>query len=692
MPRPVTMRNKAFATFVLLSIATASLASAQGSTFSIAPAYLIPLGDSSTLYTAGIGANLDAGIPSLLGPLGGTVRAGYTAALLESQAGTIHITSLSAGPVLPLYAHGPFSISASMRLGAFAAFYANEPPLFNPATSAQFDARLNLGSMSLALSPGYDLYWARRDGSVASFLSGATVGLTLSYEAGRGTARPKLKIDDPELDPFFPAIYKYYADNKFGSVMLRNGESVEIRDVKVEFFVPRYMEGPAIIAEFPALKAGETRTVPLTALLRNEVLGVTETDAVQVEITVGYNARSSVMSVRRSGNLRVESRNAVTWDDDRKAAAFVTAKDPTILKLSRNAVAASGSGGAVFSESFRKGMIAFAALSEYGIRYVVDPASSYKELSNASGKVDYVQFPVQTLDYRTGDCDDMTVLYCSFLEALGIETAFITTPGHIFSAFALDLSELEAQRVFASTENLIIRDGRVWLPVESTALSSGFLAAWADGAREWKEAVAQGNEGLFPVRQAWSVYEPTFISSAENPDVVSRFPGSAKIGKSFDTTMKAFTERELAVLEKGLKTRIAARSTPGLLNSLGTLYARYGLLDKAESTFQQASKSNFAPAIHNLGNIRFLQKDYKGALAYYEQALKINPDFAEAALGVARAHFELGRLDRATAAFNTAKLIDPRKAEAFAYLSGDTSASGRASDPAARAAVGWTDQ
>ena len=679
-------------TLALLVLIAATDAFAQGSTFSVAPSYQIPMGGSSSLYAAGIGANLDAGIPSLFGPLDGTVRAGYTAALLDSQAGTIHIASLSAGPSALLYSRGRFSLDASMRLGAFAAFYANESPLFNPATSAQIDARLNLGSMSLALSPGYDLYWARRDGSVAPFYSALSFGLTLTYAAGGGSAKPKLKIDAPELDPFFPAIYKYYADNKFGNVQIRNGESVEARDVKVEFFVPRYMEGPSIVAEFPALKAGETRTVPLTALLRNEVLGVTETDAVQVEITISYNARSSVLSVRRSGNLRVESRNAVSWDDDRKAAAFVTAKDPTILKLSRNAVAASGSSGAVFSESFRKGMIAFAALSEYGIRYVIDPASSYKELSKASGIVDYVQFPVQTLDYRTGDCDDLTVLYCSFLEALGLETAFITTPGHIYAAFALDLTELEAQRVFASTENLIIRDGRVWLPVEATALSSGFLSAWADGAREWREASSQGTAKLFPVRAAWAVFEPTFISSTENLDVVGRFPDSARIGKSFDATMKTFTEREMAVLEKGIKARISARSTPGLLNSLGTLYARYGFIDKAEASFQQAAKDNYAPALHNLGNIRFIKKDYKGALELYERAVKSNPDFAEAALGVARAQFELGRFDRATTAYKTAKIIDPRKAEAYAYLGGESSASGRASDPAQRAAVSWTDQ
>jgi transglutaminase-like putative cysteine protease len=34
--------------------------------------------------------------------------------------------------------------------------------------------------------------------------------------------------------------------------------------------------------------------------------------------------------------------------------------------------------------------------------------------------------------YRAGDCDDLSILYCSLLEAIGIRTAFVTIPGHIF--------------------------------------------------------------------------------------------------------------------------------------------------------------------------------------------------------------------------------------------------------------------
>ena len=89
----------------------------------------------------------------------------------------------------------------------------------------------------------------------------------------------------------------------------------------------------------------------------------------------------------------------------------------------------------------------FEALRLYGINYVIDPNSSYIELSSQAEAVDYLQFPHQTLFYRGGDCDDLSILYSALLESVGIETAFITIPGHIYMAFALDIGEDEASHL-----------------------------------------------------------------------------------------------------------------------------------------------------------------------------------------------------------------------------------------------------
>ncbi|MCK4542225.1 MAG: transglutaminase domain-containing protein [Spirochaetales bacterium] len=79
-------------------------------------------------------------------------------------------------------------------------------------------------------------------------------------------------------------------------------------------------------------------------------------------------------------------------------------------------------------------------LGLYGLNYVVDPRTPYTELSQQREWIDFIQFPRQTLEYRAGDCDDLSILYCALLESVGIETAFITVPGHILMAFSCLIS------------------------------------------------------------------------------------------------------------------------------------------------------------------------------------------------------------------------------------------------------------
>ena len=70
----------------------------------------------------------------------------------------------------------------------------------------------------------------------------------------------------------------------------------------------------------------------------------------------------------------------------------------------------------------------YAALSEQGILYKVDPVTAFGAAQGDTEIVDRVSLPRDTLKYVTGDCDDLSVLYCSLIEIAGIPTGFITTP------------------------------------------------------------------------------------------------------------------------------------------------------------------------------------------------------------------------------------------------------------------------
>jgi hypothetical protein len=193
---------------------------------------------------------------------------------------------------------------------------------------------------------------------------------------------------------------------------------------------------------------------------------------------------------------------AISWDDDRKASAFVTARDDQVMLFSGNLHASMYNEFRTgLSRELQLAMLMFGGLAEHGLVYRTDPSSPYAEFSQDRLAVDYLQFPRQTLAFRSGDCDDLSVLYAALIEAVGVPAAFITTPGHIFVGVRLNTTEDEARRTFLFPDDLIYTDGgEVWLPVEVTALRGTFLEAWSLGARQWREADRTDEARVLPDR------------------------------------------------------------------------------------------------------------------------------------------------------------------------------------------------
>ena len=134
--------------------------------------------------------------------------------------------------------------------------------------------------------------------------------------------------------------------------------------------------------------------------------------------------------------------------------------------------------------------------------------------------VDFLQFPYQTLVYHGGDCDDLTILNCSLLEAIGIDTAFITVPGHIYMAFDSGLT-VEEGRSKLDKGYYIEAYGKIWCPIEITLSQDTFGLAWTYGAREWKKAGE--NALLIPLDDAWNSYLPISVPGSDTSiDVPSR--------------------------------------------------------------------------------------------------------------------------------------------------------------------------
>jgi len=379
----------------------------------------------------------------------------------------------------------------------------------------------------------------------------------------------------------------------------------------------------------------------------------------------------------------------MTWEDDRRAAAFVTAKDPTVLKFSKNITSMlKGKASNALNAKLLTAIGMHEALSQYGLNYVVDPTTPYSETSKNKQAVDFLQFPQQTLEYKAGDCDDLSILYCALLESVGVETAFITIPGHIYMAFSLDMNPEEARKAFLHPDDLIFNQEKGWIPIEVTQREGGFLKAWDSGAKEWRENKKKGQATFYPIHDCWKTYESVGFSGVVVPITL---PPDDRVVKSYVAEVTRFIDGEIYAQVAALQGEIQKAKDPSnAINKLGVLYAQHGLNDRAEREFARLVDKEYVPALVNMGNILSTRNDFKGALAYYERARKKEPNNPRVLLCVARANHELENYGQVREAYDALKILDPDLAARFAYLDLRGEEASRAADLSqAKSVVIW---
>ena len=480
----------------------------------------------------------------------------------------------------------------------------------------------------------------------------------------------------------FPVLFKYYDTSSFGAVTLKNEGTVTLEDIEVRLDMETYMDNPKLSGSIESLAPGEEKNVELFALFNKKVLEITEGTKVAANLIVEFEASGADGKEEETVVVTFYDRNALRWDDDKKVSAFVTAKDDYIQRFAKNMTAAmSRHRRDALSKNLQMGLMLYTAMTEQGLSYQIDPSSSYKELSLDDANVDYLQFPKKTLDYRAGDCDDLSVCYNSLLEAVGVQTAFITIPGHIYPAFGLEMSAAEAKKAFLRSDDLIIdENGTVWLPVEITMVEdSGFLDAWIAGAKEWRENFARGQATLYPTHDAWSVYQPVGFSD-DTPDPT--IPNTEDVISSFRDELDRWVKREISTRELKLLAMLEEKADDHRLrNRLGVLYAQYGLEVKAKTEFQAIVESeDHMPALMNLGNLLYISGEMQSALTY-AKALTLSPDNPRAVLAAARINHDLENYGSVQSLYDKLKSLSPSLALKYNYLDLQSTNTSRAAAP-----------
>ncbi|HOE09709.1 MAG TPA: hypothetical protein PLV89_12675, partial [Treponemataceae bacterium] len=487
-------------------------------------------------------------------------------------------------------------------------------------------------------------------------------------------SKTNIRTDIVSKDPVFPVLYSWYNDNSFAQVEIFNDEQNAVDNVQVYFYLEQYMNQPKLCGTSQKLAKGESFTADLTAFFNERVLELNEKTDTKAKLIIEYTSLSKKMKKEVPVTIPVYHRNAMSWKDDRRAAAFVSSKDPSALWFAKYI-------SSVVKDSFRAGINTnlqyaiglFEAVNTFGLNYVIDPSSAYAD--NIGGEsIDFLQFPYQTLMFRGGDCDDISILFCSLLEAVGIDTAFITIPGHIYMAFSTGLTEKEARENFADPSLLIMHENTAWIPLEITLTKEGFDKAWRIGARQWNTAAAANQAQLYPMKNSWELYRPISVPGAQ---AAITMPERTAITASFSNSMDVWVEKEIRPQVTELNAKLAQGENAEMRNRLGVLYAKHGMLAEAEEHFINASSKRFIPSYINLANIYFTKQDYKQALEWYSRVLTQEPVNTAALLGTARSLYEMDDFSNSDIFYSAVTKYDPQLAQKYAYLGSFTETKGR---------------
>lgn len=250
-------------------------------------------------------------------------------------------------------------------------------------------------------------------------------------------------------------------DSPLVTVSVRNDGRATAEDVTVKAKIANYGEYYAV--DVGDLDGGKSKTIEITPKASSKIMDLTSDTYVEAQVRVEYydedkNQRSKDLSKE----FLILGRNSFSWYHPELISAWVT---PTHESVRGFAVEAT-KGIATFRSDEKKLEAAeriFLALNAYGITYNTD--------AHTSG--DYIQFPVETMNNRGGDCDDLAVLYSSLLESVGIRTELYLIPGHIFVGIKLANNKI--------------------LPIEQTMIAYGdFNRAAERGIEEWQESVQAG--------------------------------------------------------------------------------------------------------------------------------------------------------------------------------------------------------
>jgi len=500
------------------------------------------------------------------------------------------------------------------------------------------DAAFRLSpNLTVGAEAGYSLYILDKFNFSEPMVAGPEFGVSVKYTINTSKVSKKIDSDCLQDEPVYPVYANIYKENGFAYARISNYESAEIRDVKIYFRADQYTSSLFPCGEVPVIRKNKSVDVPLLADFSENLSSITEDGQIPGEIIIEYTMLGKPMTAEDTFILDVYNRNAMKWVDPAIVAMFISPNSNEILELSKSIVGiARDSLKTGLNRNMQFGMWIVEAINTIGIDYVPGVNTPYATYHFDMDSVDSIQFPFQTLTYKSGDVDDLAVLASSLFQSVGIDTALIPLSDDFIVALSMNTTEKGVASLVNNPESVIVYDDEVWLPLSMKNIKDGFNKSWKAAL----DAIALEEEGseMIILRDAWANYAPVGISGkAQNVKYDNNL-----LKKRADKDLAEYLQNEIQPKIKTQASLAASNPTEANLNALGLLYVRSGDYRNAKDAYNRSAKLGSVSAMSNLANIALLEKDYEGAKRWYNKVLEINPEHSGAKKGLERIANEQG--------------------------------------------------
>jgi len=464
------------------------------------------------------------------------------------------------------------------------------------------------------------------------------ISLGASFQIPKSTS--ELEVLKIETTTVVPAFKNYYLDSPVLRIDVKNNEHFPISKLTVNVERGTLNDSTTFIFK-KTIKPGKTESIYVPVKWNDAILYRTQTSMESLTLSINYQLVNKTRTAEETATCLVLGRNNFIWQsaadamtdeklshvisaDDSKTAVFVNPNDPVLVSISHDIKEKSDSSLSYdgLPAKFRSINNVVSYLQSRNITYQVDPDSV--PYGDSTAQTDYLRYPSDTLDAGYGDCDDLSILTASLLEAAGVPTSFITVPGHIYVAADSGLTEDNASFLFGSANDFISDGTTLWLPIEVTSLNKGFSFSWKEGMKEWN-ATGETDRKFYPLEKAWETYKPVASTWW------ARRPSAYKPADSFGCT--ANTNRS-SVAEPAIKQSRAqslelmndysAKEKSSAYSPMAKREFTFGSLDQAYDDIKHAvSLDNSYSNCFNAALIARTKGNTESAKSYLTQAIAI---------------------------------------------------------------------